>query len=639
MPHTASLDRRLPQLEPTRPAWPTGLSWGGLARLRVVPSPLWVASRARMSIARREINRRELLLAAAGTMLVALVMSWPLPLNLGETIPRDLGDPLPQAWKVAWAGHALTTQPLDFFQSNQFWPERDSFAFGDMLIGYAPFALFVDGPRDAVVRYDLAFLFAYALAFFGAYVLARELGVGPGGAAVAAAAFAFAPFRLEHDGHMQVISSGGIALALALGVRGIRLRSPWALLGAWAVAAWQVSLGFALGLPFLYLIALLIAIGTVVWWRRGRPPLERRLLAAGAGGALLFAVVVGMVAAPYFRIADRHPEAIRTPAVVEAFSDGPRTFLAAPAENSVWGGATASVREDLENIPEKTLFPGLIIVILAALGLGSSTFPRWLRIGLGAAVLVYSVLALGFKEEDGLLWPYRIVYELPGWDGIRTPGRLVTFSSLALALLAAAGTESLQRALRRRIDARSSPPGGTAPGAGAERGPAGSGRGPLITAALAGLLVLLIVVEGRGLPFDPFDDQAQPAVPYPVTSVADIPGPQLHLPAERAEDSRRYLLWSTDGFPRIVNGRASTNPEETIALIEEMRPFPDEATVERLRELGVRSVVLHTDRLAGTPQAGAEAVPLDGLGLARRELPGRVIYELLPPPAAPDEDG
>ena len=109
-----------------------------------------------MSIARREINRRELLLAAAGSMLVALVMSWPLPLNLGETIPRDLGDPLPQAWKVAWAGHALTTQPLDFFQSNQFWPERDSFAFGDMLIGYAPFALFVDGPRDAVVRYDLA---------------------------------------------------------------------------------------------------------------------------------------------------------------------------------------------------------------------------------------------------------------------------------------------------------------------------------------------------------------------------------------------------------------------------------------------------------------------------------------------------
>jgi hypothetical protein len=593
-----------------------------------------------MSIVRLEINRRELLLAAAASALLALVMSWPLPLNLGETIPKDLGDPLPQAWKVAWAGHALTAQPLDFFQSNQFWPERDSFAFGDMLIGYAPLALFVDGPRDAVVRYDLVFLFAYALALFGAYVLARELGVGPAGAAVAAAAFAFAPFRLEHDGHMQVISSGAIPLALALGARGIRLRSPLALLGAWAIAAWQVSLGFALGLPFLYLIAFLIAIGTVVWWRRGRPPLERRLVAAGAGGALLFAVVVGLVAAPYFRIADRHPEAIRTPAVVEAFSDGPRTFLAAPAENAVWGGATASIREDLENIPEKTLFPGLLILIGAALGLGSSTFPRWLRIGLGAAALVYSVLALGFKEGDGLLWPYRVVYELlPGWEGIRTPGRLVTFSSLALALLAAAGTESLLCALRRGIDARSTARGGAAPGAGEERGAAGSGRGPLITAALAGLLVALIAVEGRGLPFDPFDDQAQPAVPYPATSVAGIPDPQLHLPAERAEDSRRYLLWSTDGFPRIVNGRASTNPEETIALIEEMRSFPDQATVERLRELGVRSVVLHTDRLAGTPQGGAEAVPVDGLGLARRELPGRVIYELLPTPAAPDEDG
>ena len=50
---------------------------------------------------------------------------------------------------------------------------------------------------------------------------------GPAGAAVAGAAFAFAPYRLEQDGHMQVISSGGIPLALALGVRGIRLKRPW----------------------------------------------------------------------------------------------------------------------------------------------------------------------------------------------------------------------------------------------------------------------------------------------------------------------------------------------------------------------------------------------------------------------------
>ena len=125
-------------------------------------------------------------------------------------------------------------------------------------------------------RYDLVFLFAYALAFFGAYLLARELGLGPGGAAVAAAAFAFAPFRLEQDGHMQVISSGGIPLALALGVRGYRLRRPaWVVAGS-LVAAWQLSIGFTLGLPLAYLLAAGALIAAIVWWRRGRPRLGPR---------------------------------------------------------------------------------------------------------------------------------------------------------------------------------------------------------------------------------------------------------------------------------------------------------------------------------------------------------------------------
>src|ERR671924_2378199 len=184
-------------------------------------------------------------------------MNWPLVLHLGETIPKDLGDPLPQSWQVAWGGHALADQPLHFFQSNQFWPFKDTLAFSDALVGYAPAGLFGSGPHAAVVRYDLVFLFAYALALTGAYLLARELGLGPGSAAVAGVAFAFAPFRLEQDGHMQVISSGGIPLAFALGLRGYRLRRPAWVLAGWAIAAWQLSIGFTLGLPFAYLLAAL----------------------------------------------------------------------------------------------------------------------------------------------------------------------------------------------------------------------------------------------------------------------------------------------------------------------------------------------------------------------------------------------
>jgi len=177
--------------------------------------------------ARREITAREVALLALGAAALSVVMNWPLVLNLGEDIPKDLGDPLVQAWQVAWGGHALAHQPLEFFQSNQFWPLDDTLAFSDALLGYAPAGLIGSGSDAAVARYDLLFLFAYGLAFAGAYLLARELGIGPAGAIVAGAAFAFAPFRLEQDGHMHVISSGGIPLALALGARGYRLRRAW----------------------------------------------------------------------------------------------------------------------------------------------------------------------------------------------------------------------------------------------------------------------------------------------------------------------------------------------------------------------------------------------------------------------------
>src|SRR5437899_4848998 len=103
-------------------------------------------------------------------------MHGPLVLHLGRDVPKDLGDPLAQAWEVAWDGHALATQPLRLFQANQFWPLHDTLAFSDALVGYAPAGLIGSGPVAAVARYGVLYLLAYALAFAGAHLLARELG-------------------------------------------------------------------------------------------------------------------------------------------------------------------------------------------------------------------------------------------------------------------------------------------------------------------------------------------------------------------------------------------------------------------------------------------------------------------------------
>ena len=563
------------------------------------------------SSTRREVTGRELLLVVGAALAVSVIFNWPLVLELGDAIPRDLGDPLPQSWQVAWGGHALQHQPLEFFQSNQFWPLDDTLAFSDALLGYAPAGLIGEGPEAAVVRYDLLFLFAYALCFAGAYLLARELGIGPAGAAVAGAAYAFAPFRLEQDGHLHVISSGGIPLAFAAWVRGYRLRRPGWVLAGFAIGAWQFSMGPTLGLPFTYLLCLIGVIALVVWLRRSRPPLDRSLTWATVAGGVAYLAIAILIALPYLRVADEQSDAERPPSTVEAFSGPLAIFATAPGENLLWGEATEGIRDDLQNPQEKTLFPGVVILGLAIAGVASGGLSRGLRIGLALGVLGTCVLALGFQEDDGLLWPYRIAYELlPGWDGMRTPGRLFTFATLGLALLAGAGAMTL---LRR----------------------AGPRATPAAAAAVGVLIVLVIAIEGRTLPFDPTNSLAQPTVPEAPADVSGVPAPQLHLPADRAEDNRRYLLWSTDGFPDILNGRSSVQPEYTEDVIAAMRSFPDRKSVAVLRREGIASVILHTDRIIGTPQGLALGRPIAGLGLERRLLDGGVIvYELRSPSAS-----
>ncbi len=375
------------------------------------------------------VDRREVGLAALGSCLLAVVMTWPLLIHLGSVVPRDIGDPLAEAWQPAWGGHALLHQPLHFFDANRFWPLKDSLAFGDALIGYAPTGIIGSGPHAAMVRYDLLFIFAYALAFFGAYLLAREVGFSPAGAAIAGAAFAFAPYRLEQDGHLQVISSGGIPLAIAFAVRGIRLKRPWWLFWAWVVAAWQVSIGWVLGLPFAYGLAGAVAIGVVAWLVQGRPPLQRRMIVAGAAGAVVFIAISYWIAHPYLYIADNFPAAKRSPHEVAAFSGPLKVLLTAPEENFVWGAATAGIRDDLTTWQEKTLFPGAVILVLALIGLWSSSLGKRWRIGLGiAAVATHRArarLPRGGRAALALPRPLRRAAWLGRDPHARSPGDLL----------------------------------------------------------------------------------------------------------------------------------------------------------------------------------------------------------------------
>ena len=544
---------------------------------------------------------RESVLAALAGVVVAVVMTWPLALHLGSDIGKDLGDPLLQAWQVGWIGHALLEQPLDLWQANTFWPNADTLAFSDALVGYSPAALVAQmSPHTALVVYNLLFIVAYGLAFLGAYLLARELGVGWIGAAATGAAFAYAPWKLAQNGHLHVLSSGGIPLALFLLLRGYRRRSGWLVLSGWLVAAWQMTLGFTLGLQFAYLLALLVAIALVALALGSAPVPGRRVAAATVVGVVIFALAAGFMARPYLRVIDEHPEATRTPAYVESFSPELRSFLAAPAQSWLWAGPSLRARAPLPAPDEMSLFPGLAVSLLALLGVFGSVFSRRLRIGLALGVVVCAALSLGVRDVSGVekyLTPYRFLFDFaPGWDGVRTPGRINTLTSLGLALLAGAGLCVLLRYLRDR-------------------------RGFRAAATVAGFaLVAAILVEGLG-------PLAHPRVPIPPAAVRLAAPPQLHLPAGFRDDLV-YSYWSTAGFPETVNGAGGFDPDEYDRLRKTVIGFPDARSVAALRELGVRTVLLHPARAAGTPWEGAAEKPTAGLALTRETVDDVVLFRL-----------
>src|SRR6201999_2981257 len=115
--------------------------------------------------------------------------------------------------------------------------------------------------------------------------------------------------------------------------RGIRMKRPWWLFWAWVVAAWQVSIGWVLGLPFAYGLGGAVALAVVAWLVRSSPPLPRPMLLAGAAGAVLFIAVSYWIAHPYLYIADNFPASRRSPHEVAAFSGPLKALLTAPEEN------------------------------------------------------------------------------------------------------------------------------------------------------------------------------------------------------------------------------------------------------------------------------------------------------------------
>jgi hypothetical protein len=298
------------------------------------------------------VTVRAIGLACLAYVAAAVAYTWPLAIKLGG-VPHDLGDPVLTAWFLWWSTQAI---PLtaEWWNAPMFYPATGVLGFSEHLLGLVPIAAPLSAlTGQPLVGHNVAFIATFVLSALGAHFLAYTITRRHDVSAVAAVAFAFAPYRLPQAPHIQVLASFWTPICLAALHRYDRTARPrWAILAA---AAWVLQ---ALSCGYYLLFLWVLVVFWLLWFAIGRWPVRQLAIAAAAF------IVGALVLVPFIRgyhVILRETYGFqRSIGEIRFFSADIASLLSASDELLVWGWVNVFQR------PEANLFPGLVIVLLIA---------------------------------------------------------------------------------------------------------------------------------------------------------------------------------------------------------------------------------------------------------------------------------
>jgi len=159
-----------------------------------------------------EYAKRETLTALAAYVALTLVFTWPLARGLTRDIGGDFGDPLLNAWILAWDTSHLGR---GWWNANIYYPHPLALAYSEHLLPQAlaiwPVQAIAHNP---ILSYNVAFLATFVLSGLGMFLFVREVTNNRAAAFVAGVAYAFGPYRVTSIPHLQILSSQWMPFAL-----------------------------------------------------------------------------------------------------------------------------------------------------------------------------------------------------------------------------------------------------------------------------------------------------------------------------------------------------------------------------------------------------------------------------------------
>ena len=144
-----------------------------------------------------------------GAFALAAIFTYPYVFQFTNAGRLDTNDGRWSIWVVSWVAHALTTDPLQLFRANIFYPHTNALAFSEGnivegLIGAPVWAL----TKNPYTTHNFVFLVAFAQSFVATYYLVRHLTGDRRAAVLAGIMFAYCPFAFARQAHIQLLDGG-----------------------------------------------------------------------------------------------------------------------------------------------------------------------------------------------------------------------------------------------------------------------------------------------------------------------------------------------------------------------------------------------------------------------------------------------
>ncbi len=509
-------------------------------------------------------------------VVLTLLETWPLVTDVAHLSRTDNADAVLLDWVLAWVAHQAPRAPLHLFDTNAFYPDRNTLAFSEaMIVQSAMAAPIIWAGGSPVLAFNVVTLAGFALSGWAMYlVIARWTGSGIAGL-TAGVVYAFNSHSFTRLPHLQAQHTEFLPLALYALDR--LLREP-VVRNALKLALW-FSLEALTSIYLLVLTAVALTVAFLVRPDAWRGPRVRRIALMVGLSAAASALLLAPYIAPYWQL--YHGRGLeRSLGEAMMFSAVWRDYVSTPARyhyrwwSYQWFSGSA-------------FFPGVVGLVLTGVAIARRTAftdPR-ARMCFAAGVAGV-VLSFGPKVPG-----YPTLYALvPLLHSVRVVSRFGFLAILAVATLAGFGAAELRRSFTKRHWTIVGP-----------------------------VLVIVAALELYPGPLELTRFEGIPRIYASLRGLPDVVAVEIPFYGGAASFRQAYyMLNSTVHWQPILNGYSGLHTlDDQARLVERLADFPAAGAIRTLRDAGVTHVFVHADEIS--PEALAALDHSTDLELVARQ--------------------